>query len=82
MPLPALAVAIAKWVAIMVASYLIGQALTPKQKNNKPEAAAADDWEFPQAEEGTPQCVVFGDCWLEDWMVLDYGNYRTQEIKK
>jgi hypothetical protein len=41
-----------------------------------------NDIDFPQADEGTPQCVVFGECWTGDWMVLGYGNYRTQEIRK
>jgi hypothetical protein len=77
-----IAIAVAKWVAVMVASYLISMALTPKSKSNTPDAAAADDWEFPQADEGTPQCIFFGDCWTADWQVLDYGNYRYTEIKK
>jgi hypothetical protein len=25
--------------------------------------------------------VVFGDVWIEGWMVLEYGNYRTEEIE-
>lgn len=78
----AIAWAVVKFIAVMVASYLLSMALTPKSKNKGPEAASADEWEFPQADEGTPQCVFFGDCWTEDWFVLDYGNYRTTEIKK
>lgn len=67
------------YLAIMVVSYFVGQALAPKQK--KPKPTAFEDFEFPQHEEGTPQCVFWGDCWTEDWMVLDYGNYRTSKIK-
>lgn len=42
---------------------------------------AFEDFSFPQFEEGTPQCVFFGDNYTPDWMVLSYGNYRTQPIK-
>ena len=67
------------YIAVMIVSYFVGQALAPKMK--KPKPAAFDDFEFPQYDEGTPQCVFWGDCWTEDWMVLDYGNYRTKKIK-
>ncbi len=42
---------------------------------------AFDEIDFPSADEGTPQCVFFGDCWTEDWMVLTVGKYRTTPIK-
>ena len=74
--------AVAKFVATLVASYLISRALAPKPKNNTPEAATEDDWEMPQPTEGTPQCVFFGDCWTDDWFVLGYGNYRYDPIRK
>lgn len=74
--------AVAKFVATLVASYLISRALAPKPKNNTPEAATEEDWEMPQPTEGTPQCVFFGDCWTEDWFVLGYGNYRYDAIRK
>lgn len=48
----------------------------PKQK-----PVAMEDFEFPQAEEGTPQAITFGDCWTEDWMVLGVGNYRTSKVR-
>ncbi|RLM23707.1 hypothetical protein BIY29_10240 [Brenneria alni] len=69
------------YLAVMVASYFINQALA-KNNQTKPEAATADDWDFPQTDEGTAQCIFFGDCWTEDWQVLDYGNYRYEAIKK
>lgn len=50
----------------------------PKQPSSKP--AALGDFDFPQFEVGTPECVIFGDCWVPDWMVLGYGNYRSQPI--
>ncbi len=63
----------------MVASYAIQAILVKPQK---PQAATSlEDFEFPQAEEGTPQAVFFGDCWTQGWMVLWYGNYRTTKIK-
>lgn len=62
----------------MVASYAI-QALMIKPQNTKP--ASLEDFDFPQADEGTPQAVFFGDCWTDGWMVLWYGNYRTQKIQ-
>lgn len=82
MAVPAIVWAIAKFVAVMVASYVLSTALAPRAKNNAPEAASFEDWDFPQADEGTPQCFIFGDCWTSDWQVLDYGNYRYTEIKK
>ncbi|AYJ94922.1 hypothetical protein AB6V67_12485 [Serratia marcescens] len=74
--------AIAKYVAVIVASYLVNQALAPRPKNNTPEAATEESWQLPQPTEGTPQCVFFGDCWTDDWFVLGYGNYRYDAIKK
>ncbi|MEG7460882.1 hypothetical protein [Serratia marcescens] len=74
--------AVAKWVATIIASYVINRALTPKPKNNTPEAATENDWNMPMPDEGTPQCIFFGDCWTADWCVLGYGNYRYQAIKK
>ncbi|KVR21728.1 phage tail protein [Burkholderia ubonensis] len=65
--------------AVMVACMLLSAALQPKPQEPKP--AAFSDFTLPQPDEGTPQCVVFGDCWSADWMVLWYGNYRTSEVK-
>lgn len=67
-------------IGLLVASYAIQALLTPKPNNPKP--AAFQDFDFPQADEGTPQCVIFGDVWTPDWTVLWYGNYRTSAIKK
>ena len=74
--------AVAKFVAVLIASYVINTALAPKQKNSTPEAATEDDWNMPMPDEGTPQCVFFGDGWTADWFVLGYRNYRYQAIKK
>ncbi len=66
-------------VFLMVASYAIQALITPKAE--KPKSASIGDFDFPQITEGTPQSVVFGDCWIEDWMVTWFGNMRTSAIK-
>jgi hypothetical protein len=66
-------------IILLVASVVISAALMPKVQPPKP--AAFDEFDFPQADEGTPQAVTFGDCWSEDWMVLGIGNYRTTSIE-
>lgn len=65
----------------MIASMVISYAITPKAKNNDATAAKFEDFDFPQTDEGTPQCVVFGDCWVSDWTVIGLGNFRTEPIK-
>ncbi len=65
-------------VALFVASLLISSLLQPKPKKQKP--AAFEDFDFPTAEDGTPQIVVFGDVWLTDWTVIGVGNYRNETI--
>lgn len=65
--------------ALLASSYLISRAFRPKVTG--PTAVAFEEFEWPQYEEGTPQCVIFGDCWTEDWMVLAVGNYRSRPIK-
>ncbi len=64
---------------LVVFSALISASMAPSAQPRKPEAF--DDIEFPQADEGTPQCVIFGDCWSGDWTVIALGNYRTEEIR-
>lgn len=66
-------------IAIMVVMLVLSVALAPKPPQPKPPALG--DFEFPQVDEGTPQMVVFGDCWVEPWMVLGYGNFRTSPVK-
>lgn len=63
---------------LMIASIVISVALAPKVQAQPP--AAFEDIDFPQADEGTPQAVFFGDCWTEDWLVITVGNYRTTPI--
>ncbi|QND44204.1 hypothetical protein [Providencia phage vB_PreS-PatoteraRojo] len=65
--------------AMLVASVLINAALAPKPASPKP--ATFDDLDIPQVKEGTPQVVIFGECWSGDWQVLGYGNFRTKAVK-
>lgn len=67
--------------AILVVSYAI-TALT--SKNTRPKDAVPSrlpDFQFPAYQPGTPQPVIFGECWTEDWMVLYYGNLSTEPIR-
>ncbi|ASD84996.1 hypothetical protein LB105_003362 [Salmonella enterica] len=75
-------VQIAYYVAVLVASYFISVAVARKNQGSSAKPETADNWEFPQAQEGTAQCIFFGDCWTQDWFVLAYGNYRYAAIKK
>ena len=68
------------WALVMMAvSYVISASMMPKAVPPKP--AALDEFNFPQATEGTAQAVIFGDCWSGDWTVLAVGNYRSTPIK-
>jgi hypothetical protein len=49
-------------------------------KTSPPKAALEGEFSFPQAQEGKPHIVVFGDVWLEDWHVIWWGNLRTTPI--
>lgn len=64
----------------LVASFVLSMIMAPTPISQKP--AAFEDFEFPQADEGTPQAVYFGECWSTSWMVLGVGNYRTSAIRK
>lgn len=63
---------------LLVVSFIL-QALLVKTPKIKP--APLSDWQFPQADDGTPQPVIFGDAWVTGPMVIWYGNYRTIKIK-
>lgn len=66
--------------AIFIVASFISNALRPKVQAPRP--AAFEDFNFPQSEEGTPQCFIFGDVWIDDWMVVGAGNYRTTPIRR
>lgn len=63
----------------LAASFLMSMLMAPKTIVPKP--AAFEDFEFPQADEGSPQAVYFGECWSTSWMVLAAGDYRTSPIR-
>lgn len=63
---------------LMVASYAIQSLLI---KNPHRDPAATEDIDFPQADEGTPEAVFFGDNWTSGFQVLWHGNMRTIKIK-
>jgi hypothetical protein len=67
-------------IAMLVVSYIVTAAMMPKAP--KPPVEAFEDFDFPQTDDGTPQAVIFGDCWSADWTVIGVGNYRTTEIRK
>lgn len=64
----------------LAASFVLSLLMAPKTIVPKP--AAFEDFEFPQADEGTPQAVYFGECWSTSWMVLGVGDYRVAAIRK
>ena len=66
-------------IAILVVSMVLTRLMTPKPE--KPAPQALDQESLPKTAEGTPQCVIFGDCWTADFQALSYGNLRTRPIK-
>ena len=67
-------------IAVLIVSAVISYATRPKQTT--PKASALEDFKFPQGTEGTAQIEVFGTCWVDNWMVLGAGNFRTSPIRK
>jgi len=66
-------------IAALVVSFVI-MSLIAKRPKIRP--TAVDDFQFPTADEGTPQAVLFGDAWQKGPNVMWYGNYRTKKIEK
>jgi hypothetical protein len=65
-------------IVLMIASAVITAMTTRGPK--KPQPAFFSDFQTPQNAEGTPQAVIFGDVWVDDWMVLWFGNYYYDPI--
>lgn len=65
-------------IVMIVISTIISAALAPRVRPPRP--AAFTEFDFPQADEGTPIAVTFGDCWTADWTVIGVGNYRNEAI--
>lgn len=69
-------------VVIFIVSTVLTILLTPKPKTTIPTAATIDEFQLPQHDEGTPVNVIFGRVWIDDPMVLWYGNLRNTSITK
>lgn len=69
------------WVqlVIMIVAALIQYATRPKIK--PPPAATLNDVQIPTIDQGTPVPVVFGEVWVDNWMVLWYGDLHNSPIK-
>lgn len=81
----AVAWAVVRFVAVMVVSYFVNQALAPRQKNNTPEAVSSNDWNFPQIDEGIPQCVflvIVGQKIGKFWLMVTIVRWKSKKDKK
>ena len=66
--------------AILVVSALIQYALAPKPP--KPKPAALEDFDIPQAVQGAPFAMIFGEVLDESPTVAWYGALTSKPIKK
>lgn len=66
------------YIFVLIATIVLGIALAPSPA--VPKAATLEDFDFPKADEGSPQIVIFGDVWINGWTVLEYGNLRADPI--
>lgn len=67
-------------IAVLIISAVVSYVARTKQTT--PKASTLEDFNFPQGTEGTAQIEVFGTCWVDNWMVLGAGNFRTSPIRK
>ena len=68
-------------IAMVVASTITTVATSAMSGGKPAKPASLEDFKVPQADEGTPQPVVFGDVWTDGWMVLWYGDLKSEPIK-
>jgi len=68
-------------IALLIASYVISSLVNKPKRAEPAKPALESEFDFPQADEGTPQAVIFGDCWSSNWVVLWHGNDRSVAIK-
>lgn len=66
--------------ALLIISAVLSVALRPKIK--PPPAATTQDISLPTIKAGTPVPVAFGDVWIDQWFVLDYGGLGNSPIKE
>lgn len=67
------------YLIVLVISIAVAYANRPKPQNAKPPALA--DYGVPTVDEGREVLVLFGEGWVDDPNVLDWGNLRTTPIK-
>lgn len=65
---------------LLVAAAAITTLAAGKSKSQVTPPSQFKDFQFPVPDEGTPQAVIFGDVWTNDWQVLWVGNYQTKAI--
>jgi hypothetical protein len=65
---------------LLIASAAITALASSPAKSQITQPNQFKDFQFPVPEEGTPQAVIFGDVWTNDWQVLWVGNYQTKPI--
>lgn len=64
--------------ALFIVSFVL-TSLMMKRTDQKP--ASLEEFEFPQADEGTPEGVIFGDAWQKGPFVPWYGELTTKKIE-
>ena len=67
-------------VILMAISYAITASMARRAAAKKPNVI--EDFDFPQDAEGTAQAIIFGDVWTDSWMVLWYGDFKIEPIRK
>lgn len=67
---------------VLIVSLVAEQLLAVKPTVSDASASTLDQFQLPQHDEGTPQNVVFGDVWIEDPMILWYGDLNSEAITK
>lgn len=68
------------WALVLIVVSFVLTSVLMKQPPVKP--TAQEEIDFPQAEEGTPQAVLFGDAWTTGYQTVWHGNMRTVKIKQ
>jgi len=69
-------------IGLLIVSYAITALTAKKPTSTDAKPATFQEFNLPQIKEGTPQCVIFGDCWTPDWMVLRTGDFKSEAIKQ
>lgn len=67
------------YLIVMLIIAIAVYASMPKPPTAAP--AALSDSGVPLASDGRDMCVIFGECWIDDNNVLNYGALYTHPIK-